>query len=259
MKLAGNFYQLAFFAFYVDEQEKQELQILEEMEENSSEEDLQKRLLESSIVQEAFGKSGDGAAQTFDENEKKEIMQFLRVKQYLRRVQRGRIFGKTFMLYVLQMALSVILFKYFNRSGLYFPSYATTLISAYIVVIILHLFMQPGVFKSIECMKYLFTHSENFEQTFIPFCTCMMKLSVEICVEITNILTGFQLNDELWIIMCYTAICCISEMDEQYYEIADDKLKTRLEHELDYDLPLKREIRTDISLLYSKESKLSFF
>jgi len=25
MKLAGNFYQLAFFAFYVDEQEKQEL------------------------------------------------------------------------------------------------------------------------------------------------------------------------------------------------------------------------------------------
>ena len=155
-----------------------------------------------------------GDSNSLDEQDKKDMIYFLDVKQYLRRVHRGRILGKCLVLFILQIAITIILFRYFQLQGLVFPEVATRLISAYLVVIILHLFMQPGIFKSIELMRYLFTHSENFESTFMPFCICMMKFSVEICVEITNILTGFKLDDELWIIMCYTAICCISDMDE---------------------------------------------
>ena len=157
----------------------------------------------------------------------------------------------------------MILFTYFFRSGLVFPEFVTRLISAYVVVIILHLFMQPGIFKSLELMRYLFTHTHKFESTLMPFFICLMKLSVEFCVEITNILTGFKLDDELWIIMCYTAICCISDMDEQYYQVFEDSVKSRLEEQEEFQLSIETDIKPNIKLIFPKffntESRLSIF
>lgn len=40
-----------------------------------------------------------------------------------------------------------------------------------------------------------------------------MKLIVEIGTEITEIQTTFTINDELWIVMCYSALTVISSVE----------------------------------------------
>lgn len=59
-------------------------------------------------------------------------------------------------------------------------------------------------------MKYTYEHSEKFETTFLPLLINFMKLLIDISCEIVEIITTFSLNDELWIIMCYTCMLCIS-------------------------------------------------
>lgn len=70
-----------------------------------------------------------------------------------------------------------------------------------------------------------------------------MKLFMEFVIEILNILAGFQLDNELWIIMCYTIICCVSDLDYTYYTILDSSIKNQLVNYLEYQLPMKRSIR----------------
>ncbi len=41
-----------------------------------------------------------------------------------------------------------------------------------------------------------------------------MKLVIEMSVQIVEVNTTYSLNDELWIIMCYSAMLCISWLDQ---------------------------------------------
>ena len=41
----------------------------------------------------------------------------------------------------------------------------------------------------------------------------MVELVIEISVQIVEVNTTYSLNDELWIIMCYSAMLCVSWLD----------------------------------------------
>ena len=116
-------------------------------------------------------------------------------------------------IFILQISCIALLFNYFNRSGFQPSMYYTVSVMAFLCCLILHIYIQPGVYRSIERMRFLLSHKHKFEQTFLPFLICLMKLSTELCIEITEIETTFNLNDELWIIMCYSALTCISYID----------------------------------------------
>ena len=59
-----------------------------------------------------------------------------------------------------------------------------------------------------------------------------MKLTIEFGIEVTEIQTTFTIDDELWIVMCYSALTVISSVDNQYYWIlVNDKMKNKLENE----------------------------
>ena len=102
---------------------------------------------------------------------------------------------------------------YFHRQE-FEPAYFFTIaLSCYISTLVLHLYIQPGFKESLVRMRYLYENSENFENTVLPFSVNFMKLVIEISVQIVEVNTTYSLNDELWIIMCYSAMLCISWLD----------------------------------------------
>lgn len=103
-----------------------------------------------------------------------------------------------------------ILFIFFERSQLIMVnSHVTSMACSFIVIIILHIFIQPETLNSLNCAKYLYTHSTDFKQTFLPLMICLMKLSVAISVEILSISCSFAIDDELYIVMNYICLLCI--------------------------------------------------
>jgi len=192
--------------------------------------------------------------QSLPDHNEDEIIEFLRIKKYLRRLQRSRVMAKLTAMWVFQCVLVALLFNYFRRLGFYDPYSYSILIVSFVCCLALHLYLQPGVFKSIERMRYLFSHKHHFEQTFLPFCICLMRFIVEIGVELTEIFTTFNLNDELWMVMCYAALTCIGTIDHQYYDIIDDKIKDKLVEKYQYCLKIENEAdfeKTDFSMLGS--------
>ena len=69
-----------------------------------------------------------------------------------------------------------------------------------------------------------------------------MKIICELMIELVEVLTTFVLNDELWIIMDYSAFTCISYIATQYYILMEDSMKTKLVTQNKYSLKIENEI-----------------
>ena len=135
---------------------------------------------------------------------------------------------KLFAIFALQICLIALLFNYFIWTDFATPASYNLCMLAFLCCLVLHLYLQPTVFASIERMRYLFAHKDNFEQIFIPFSTCILKLICELSIEAVEVLTTYFLSyDELWVIMCYSAFTVIGYIDQQYFETMDDKVKSK--------------------------------
>ena len=69
--------------------------------------------------------------------------------------------------------------------------------------------MQPRLNIAINSLKYIYAHQENFEAKFILDWMCYYKLFVEHSIEVLQIATSFFINDELYVIMSFTALVII--------------------------------------------------
>ena len=69
-----------------------------------------------------------------------------------------------------------------------------------------------------------------------------MNIICELMIELVEVLTTFVLNDELWIVMCYSAMTCISYIATQYFILMDDSMKTKLVTQNNYSLKIENEI-----------------
>ena len=115
-------------------------------------------------------------------------------------------------------------------------------------------------------MRYLMAHKDSFEQIFLPYMICCMKIICELMIELVEVLTTFVLNDELWIIMDYSAFTCISYIATQYYILMEDSMKTKLVTQNKYSLKIENEIdfeETRLATLrsykYSLREKVYYF
>ena len=84
----------------------------------------------------------------------------------------------------------------------------------FICVIMNHLAMQPRILASIDRMMYVYHHRGSFDSTFLPLLVCYMKFSVELSVELLNICAINVINDQLYVVMCYSALLVISYVDQ---------------------------------------------
>lgn len=162
-------------------------------------------------------------ADSFNRNE---VWQFLKMKEYLRTANRAKVFGKALMLFLIQVCLISTLYIYFRRNPiLTIPSSSSTMGCGYVVVLMGHLFIQPIVLNCLNSMKYLFTHSDDFQQVFLPFMLCVMRLVVAINVQVLSILASFTIDDDLWVVMNYICLLTIVYIDESYLDMLNDVLQ----------------------------------
>merc|ERR1712096_500735 len=83
-------------------------------------------------------------------------------------------------------------------------------------------------------------------------------MGMEVMVEVGEIVQSFQLNDELWIIMCYTALMCITMIDLQYFEVIKNDFKRKMV-KADCKLKIETKLNVDLELLYKKKGGLTNF
>ena len=133
---------------------------------------------------------------------------------------------KTLTVSVLQIIIILVLFNYFGWNEFYPPGSFNLCMLAFLCCIVLHLHLYSSVYASIERLRFLLAHKENFEQIFFPFLLCLLKMGCELSVEGIEVLTTYFLSyDELWVIMCYVAFTVIGYIDQQYFSVLDDKMK----------------------------------
>lgn len=92
-----------------------------------------------------------------------------------------------------------------------------------------HMTMQPRIWQAIERLNYLFLHKDKFECVWIPAMICSMKLTVELSIEILQINTTFFIDDQLYVVMCFTALMTISFIDQLYYDSIHPPIKKQFE------------------------------
>ena len=78
--------------------------------------------------------------------------------------------------------------------------------------------MQPRIYNKIEGLKFLYQNPERFDSVFIPAITCLMKILVDLAVEILQIIVTFTTSDQMDIIFSFAALMVISTIDQIYLE-----------------------------------------
>ena len=78
-----------------------------------------------------------------------------------------------------------------------------------------------------------------------------MKFTVAICVEVLSICASFGIDNDLWVIMNYICLMSITSIDFWYFEMLEDAMKKHIVQELNYQIPKKRNISSNIALLWS--------
>ena len=155
------------------------------------------------------------------------------------RIQRNnQILTNISMLFILQFGLCMSMLSYFFTKGFEDPVEFTFVVIGFICVILSHLAMQPRILASIERIKYVYHHQECFDNILLPLVVCYMKFLIEVTVELLNIFTTYFITDQLYVVMCFSALLVISYVDQQYYETIEHPLKTKLENEAEYQLPI---------------------
>lgn len=154
----------------------------------------------------------------------------LEIKKYEHRMRNNQIFFKAFFIFLIELAFCIYIMQYY-KTYKYDESAITygTYVLKYCCMISLHIMMQPRILNGIERLDYLIKHPYKFEQVLVPQCICWMKLIIELLVELAMIIsTGYE-NDNLYMVMDFSALTVISYIDQYYYESLKWPLKTKME------------------------------
>ena len=181
-----------------------------------------------------------------NENEGQEQIE-LEIRKYERRMRNNQIFFKAFFIFLIELAFCIFIIQYYktynyDESAVKYGTY----VLKYCCMISIHIMMQPRILNGIERLDYLIKYPYKFEQVLVPQCICWMKLIIELLVELAMIIsTGYE-NDNLYMVMDFSALTVISYIDQYYYESLKWPLKTKMES---VTLKLPAEPRKDPQVL----------
>ena len=72
-----------------------------------------------------------------------------------------------------------------------------------------HITVQPSIGNNVKLLNYLNEHSHLFDLNFFPYLIVIIKIFLDLCIEIINILIIYSQNDVVWIVMCYTSMAIV--------------------------------------------------
>ena len=118
------------------------------------------------------------------------------------------------------------------------PTYLSTTILKFVCSVCLHLIMQPRIVDPIQRLQYVLHHPERFEQQFIPILICWMKIIAESGIELTLVVSTAYENDNVYLIMDFTALMVVYYIDTSYFESIKDDLKAAMINDLEMQFPI---------------------
>ena len=77
-------------------------------------------------------------------------------------------------------------------------------------------------------MKFVYQYPEKFESIIIPVMTCLLKFIVEFGTEVLQIYVACSTEDNLQIVLNFTALTIISNTDELYFASIIHPLKNTM-------------------------------
>ena len=87
------------------------------------------------------------------------------------------------MIFVLQVMLCWFMISYFTINQGFEPTDVSFVVIGYICCMLNHLYMQPRVLAALQRLNFIYLHPENFEGTTVPALICLMKLIIEVSIE----------------------------------------------------------------------------
>jgi hypothetical protein len=67
---------------------------------------------------------------------------------------------------------------FFDNYHVRLPFKWTAIVTQLFCAFTVHIFSQPELGACIERMDYLYKHADNFEQTFLPFLICFLRMAL---------------------------------------------------------------------------------
>ena len=119
----------------------------------------------------------------------------MRLKQNQRYLRNNKVLSNITIIFILQIVLCWMMVNYFSENHAYNPDEVSFVVIGYICCTLNHLIMQPRILAAIQRLNFIYLHSEHFDGTTVPAIICMMKLMVEVSIELLQIMTTFQIND----------------------------------------------------------------
>lgn len=225
LQLSPSIYDLAFWAFSLDEDEKEMIKILEQIDADNdgviTEEEIakvmenekaKKLILKFKSKRKGFEKSAMSD---------QEIVKILENEIVARKFERSRIFFRATITFAFQAIIVVSLFTYFtaNSSRYYIEfwgSYAATLAC----LIALQYYFQPVMEKHLIKMRFLFNHTESFESFGMPMLIALFSFLGTMLIMVISLFSVFYFIqfDTLTGVQNYAALTALNLVDTLQYE-----------------------------------------
>lgn len=84
-----------------------------------------------------------------------------------------------------------MMINYFTVNRGFNPDEISFVVIGYICCVLNHLTMQPRILAAIQRLNFIYLHSDNFDGTTVPALICLMKLIVEVSIELLQIMCTF--------------------------------------------------------------------
>lgn len=136
------------------------------------------------------------------------------------RMRRNKnIIFKAFFLWAVELMMVYYVrdyFEYYRQDEQYFFSSIGT---KFCCIFAIHVMQQPMILSSIKRLEYVLKHPEKFENMIFPLIFCIMKISIEVLIELCCIYaTAFE-NFNVYTIMDFSALVVLNYFDMYYLQV----------------------------------------
>lgn len=243
LELGQDFYSLAFYGFYLEDDEEDLGRNIEKVKKQIAGSELGLRRSKTYISRNSISSdtSDDDdvgkrdLTASFTAQTKKEFL--LNMKRKWRDERNMKNFYKIELIFGFQTILYCCLLYAIVLGPLFSEEDAQTetefpfviFLIKYICSIVLHMTMQPKIGSAIERLYFVKKHPHKFDRITIPLVICFFKFIVELGTEFVSLALIAACADCSDVVMNYIALGVIAELDQVYYAAIKSSLKEQFE------------------------------
>lgn len=149
--------------------------------------------------------------------------------KYARQMRNKEIFFRALCFFTIELVMISFIIVYYLKNGVDFAADYGTVVLKFCCAIAIHLMQQPTIENTLQRMKYILQHPDDFEQTLVPLLVTWMKFWVEFLIEVAMIVSTAYENYNTFMIMDFSALTVINYIDFYYTSLLKDDLKVSIE------------------------------